>query len=82
MGELLPILCGLSLGFSLLRISAPRREVICFAASLLLGFFCSALNGELQASWFYVAVDMVLVFAPAFALCTVAQKLWMRRLLR
>jgi hypothetical protein len=56
MGELLPILCGLSLGFSLLRVSSPRREVICLAASLLFGFFCSVLNGELHSSWFYVAV--------------------------
>ena len=82
MGEMLPILCGLSLGLLLLRFSPPRRDVICFAASLLLGFICSALNGELHASLFYVTVDMILVFAPAFAIYTVAQKLWMRRFLR
>jgi hypothetical protein len=82
MGELLPILCGLSLGFLLLGISSPRRAVVCFAASLPLGFFCSAMNGELHANWFYVAVDMILVFAPAFAVCTGAQKLWMQRSLR
>jgi hypothetical protein len=82
MGELLPILCGLSLGFLLLGISSPRREVVCFAASLPLAFFCSAMNGELHASWFYVAVDLILVFASACALCTIVQKVWMRRSIR
>jgi hypothetical protein len=82
MGELLPILCGLSLGFLLLRISSRRRELVCFAASLPLGLFCSALNGELNASWFYVAADVLLVCASALAVCTVAQRLWMRRFLR
>lgn len=78
MSELLPIAGGLSLGvsFACLRWQGQGHSRI--LATVLLGLVSCALNGELQGSWAFLVVDVLLVAAAAtmgYALAT--RTLWL-----
>jgi hypothetical protein len=73
MGELLPIVSGLSLGIFLTRVRPRWHRYTRLLVALLLGFMSSSLNGELRTSWAFLLVDTLLVALAAIAGYVLAQ---------
>ena len=73
MGELVPVLSGLSLGIFLARLRPPRQKYARIFAALLLGIITCSLNGELQASWAFLLLDTLLVAFATIAGYALAQ---------
>jgi hypothetical protein len=79
LGELLPVLSGLSLGIVLALAQPSWQKHTRILAAVFLGFISSAVGGEIQISLAYVAVDTLLVALAAIAGYVLASKLqWLR----
>ena len=80
--ELLPCAAGIAAGFAVAQLLPARLRLVALLwLSMVIGFAASALSGELELSFGFIAIDV----AEAFGLGLLALTLslgWQRRVLR
>ena len=74
MNEFLPIISGLALGAVLGYVRAQRRLRVGIILGLLLAITATVLSGEYLVSWFYLAVDAILVSVSALVSFGIVRK--------
>jgi cyanate permease len=81
MYELLPIIAGILLSVAAQRLKNRQLKLVIFAlGSLIVGFTASSLSGELNVSWWFLAIDIAQVgLAAAFTSLVLARMRTLKR---